>query len=425
MEMHTSSFGHKWFAILSVAMLTACSGGGDNQGRTATVEPGAIKTGRWAAEVTVPGGEIRFDVALSRDGEAYGAAVVNGDERVPVGEVEVEDESLRMFFPAFNSRIEASLNGGVLDGSLTLTKRGGVEQTMPFRAEYAQGYTFSIGGATPEIDVTGRWDVTFLQEDGQSSKAIGEFEQDGGELRGTFLTPTGDYRYLSGTATGRSVELSCFDGAHAFLFRASVKPDGALEGDFWSGTKWHERWTARRDEAAVLPDPYQLTYLREGYKRIAFSFPDLDGKAVSLDDDRFDDKVVIVTLAGSWCPNCSDEAAFLSNYYNENKNRGLEIVTLMYEHLPDEQTAMRQIERFRNKHQIEYTLLYAGYSDKEEAQKTLPMLNHVMSYPTMIVIDRNGEVRRIHTGFSGPGTGPHYNEFKQEFSTYVNTLLAE
>ena len=69
--------------------------------------------------------------------------------------------------------------------------------------------------------------------------------------------------------------------------------------------------------------------------------------------------------------------------------------------------------------------LYAGYSGKEEAQQTMPMLNHIMSYPTMIIIGRDGAVRRIHTGFSGPGTGQYYDEFKREFSTFVNTLLAE
>jgi peroxiredoxin len=418
------SFGFKLLAILAIAVLPACSGGG-KEGQSATVEPGAIKTGRWAAEVTVPGGVVRFALELKRQGDTYGAVLVNGDERVPVSEVSVEDDALRLFFPAFNSRIEAALEGGVLNGSLTLNKRGGTVQAMPLRAVYAQGYTFSVGGAQPEIDVTGRWAVDFFQDDGVSSKAIGEFRQDGSDLRGTFLTPTGDYRYLTGTVTGGTFELSCFDGAHAFLFNARVGPDGSLEGDFWSGTKWHERWTARRDDNAALPDPYELTFLREGYDGIAFSFPDVNGKTVSLDDHRFDDKVVIVTLAGSWCPNCHDEAAFLTDYYNENKDRGLEIVTLMYEHLRDEQDAVRQIERFRKKHNIEYTLLYAGYSGREEAQQTLPMLNHIMSFPTTIIIGRDGEVRRIHTGFSGPGTGQHYDAFKREFSSFVNTLLAE
>ncbi len=388
--------------------------------------PGEFQTGRWAATASVPGGYIRFHIDLTRgDDGGYGAVLVNGKERIVIGEVTAEGSSIRLFLPAFNSRIEAQLVGGVLEGNLVLIKRGDVEQTMPFRAEYAQGYTFSVGGAEPEIDVTGRWDVTFTQENGEENKAVGEFYQDGDKLNGTFLNPTGDYRYLSGSVTGRSFELSCFDGSDAYLFKAALTQDGTIDGDFWSGTHWHERWTARRDDTAALPDPYQVTWLVKGHDRIEFRFRDLDDKTVSLDDKRFEDKVVIVVLAGSWCPNCHDEAAFLAEYYKKNKDRGVEIVGLMYEHTRDEAAAVRQIERFQKKHNINYTLLYAGYSDKKEAHKTLPMLNHVLSYPTTIFIDRTGKVARIYTGFTGPGTGSHYEVFKQEFGDYVDTLLAQ
>jgi len=405
--------------------MAACSGDRDQKGHSARVQPGEIETGRWSATATLPGGDIRFAVDLSNEGGEYGATLVNGDEQFRIGEVTADGNKLTLFFPAFNSTIEAELDGGVLEGTLTLVKRGGVEQTMPFRAVYAEGYTFSIEGPTPEIDIAGRWDVTFLSQDGGTSSAVGEFVQAGLELSGTFLTPTGDYRYLSGSVTDSSFDLSCFDGAHAYLFKGTLGEDGRIEGDYWSGTKWHQRWRARLDEEASLPDPYSLTFLKEGYDRFAFSFPDMAGERVSLEDERFDGKVVIATLAGSWCPNCNDEAAFLSEYYDRNRDRGLEIVTLMYEHLRDEQAAMKQIERFEKKHKINYTLLYAGYSSKEEAQKTLPMLNQVMSFPTMVFIDRGGVVRRIHTGYSGPATGEHYEAFKSEFTAFVDQLLAE
>jgi peroxiredoxin len=412
-------------SFLWIAAMAACSGDRDERGQSARVHPGEIETGRWSATATLPGGDIRFAVDLSNESGDYGASLVNGEEQVRIGEVRVDGDKLTLFFPAFNSTIEAELDNGVLTGTLTLVKRDGVEQTMPFTAEYAEGYTFSIEAPTPDVDIAGRWDVTFLSEDGGTSSAVGEFVQEGPKISGTFLTATGDYRYLSGSVTGRSFDLSCFDGAHAFLFKGTLGEDGRIEGEFWSGTKWYERWRARRDDDAALPDPYSLTFLREGYDRFAFSFPDIAGKPVSLEDERFDGKVVIVTLAGSWCPNCHDAAAFLSEYYDKNRERGLEIVGLMYEHLRDEQAAMEQIERLEKKHNINYTLLYAGYSGKEEAQKTLPMLNHVMSYPTMVFIDRGGVVRRIHTGFSGPGTGEHYKQFKSEFSVFVDQLLAE
>ncbi len=405
--------------------LVACSGdGGDTDGDTATLQPGVFSTGDWAARVTLPGGDIRFVLRLGRaeDGSGYTASVHNGDEKVPIGGVSTEGSKLLLFFPAFNSCIEADLVAGALEGSLTLAKRDDVEQELLFRAEYAQGMRFSIP-AEPDVDVTGRWEVAFVDEEGTESSAIGEFRQEQNKLFGTFLTPTGDYRYLAGDVRGRDINLSCFDGSHAFLFTATVAEDGMLAGDFWSGTKWHEWWTAERNADIALPDPYKLTYLNDGYDSFEFSFPDVEGKTVSMDDEFFRDKAVIVVLAGSWCPNCHDEAAFLSRFYTENRSRGLEIVGLMYEHSRDRDKAVKQITRFAHKHNIEFPLLYAGYSDKNAARNTLPMLNHIMSYPTTIFIDKSGAVRGIHTGFNGPGTGQHYEKFKSEFNDMVNSIL--
>ena len=43
--------------------------------------------------------------------------------------------------------------------------------------------------------------------------------------------------------------------------------------------------------------------------------------AVSLQDERYKGKVVIVSILGSWCPNCLDEAEFLAPWYKANKQR--------------------------------------------------------------------------------------------------------
>jgi len=134
---------------------------------------------------------------------------------------------------------------------------------------------------------------------------------------------------------------------------------------------------------------------------------------------------VIVTLAGSWCPNCHDEAAFLRPLYREYRERGLEVVALMFEHFGDFAQAAAATRRFRDKFGIEYTTLIAGTSDTDEASKALPQLTGVFAYPTTIFIDRSGQVRKIHAGFSGPATGQHYEEQTQEFRALVETLLAE
>jgi thiol-disulfide isomerase/thioredoxin len=61
----------------------------------------------------------------------------------------------------------------------------------------------------------------------------------------------------------------------------------------------------------------------------------LDGKTVSLAGYRYKNKVVIVQILGSWCPNCMDETAYMVNYYKKYHNKGVEVVGLAYERSND------------------------------------------------------------------------------------------
>ncbi|MEE9270573.1 MAG: TlpA disulfide reductase family protein [Candidatus Krumholzibacteria bacterium] len=387
------------------------------------VRAGGIEMGHWRAVLSVPGGDLTFGIELLDENGRPAAYYLNGAERVRVDEVTIRGDSLTLGIPSFDSKIRAVLKDGRLVGTLRLVKRGGVHQVIPFSAE--RGGRISPEHGAAAADFGGRWSVTFVNDNDAASKAVAEFRQEGARLFGTFRTLTGDYRYLEGRVHGDKMYLSCFDGGHAFLFKAALRSDGDLEGEFWSGTKWHERWVAMRDEEAALPDPLKLTYLKPGYDAFTFQFPDLGGRPVSLSDERFRGKVVIVTLAGSWCPNCHDEAAFLAPFYTGNKDRGLEVIALMFEHFKDFETAVTQVNHFRERHGIEYMTLIAGYSNKSDAAETLPMLNHVLAYPTTIFIDRRGEVRRIRTGFDGPATGERFTNYTEEMVRFVGHLLDE
>ncbi len=388
--------------------------------------------GEWRATAELPGGELPFGLKVvhAQDGEPPTVHLINGAEKVQVGEVQLApDGSLSLVFPAFNNRIDAQLSSpSEMSGQLQLVKRGGELQHMPFKAYHGYSPATRFGpapGSSEVRSVQGRWSVEFTEEDGTRTAAVAEFRQQAQEVTGTFMTPTGDYRYLAGNVLGDTVSLSTFDGAHAFLFRAHLDQQGGLTGDFWSGTKWHEDWVARADPSAQLPDANQLTFLKDGYERFQFQFPNQLGQPVSLEEPRFAGKVVLVTLMGTWCPNCHDEAAFLSEFYRAHQGRGLEIVALMFEHFEDFDTAAGQVQRFREKFDIGFETLVAGYSDKTSAGETLPMLNRVLAFPTLIMMDRQGEVRRIHTGFTGPGTGEHYERWVAEFTSFVDGLLKD
>ncbi|MEL6590000.1 MAG: TlpA disulfide reductase family protein, partial [Bacteroidota bacterium] len=185
-------------------------------------------------------------------------------------------------------------------------------------------------------------------------------------------------------------------------------------------------WMVRNAEAA-LRSPEELTYLKDGYNKLSFSFPDLEGTPVSLDDTRFDDKVVVIQIMGSWCPNCLDETKLYKEWYDRYHDQGLEIVALAFERSRgDLSLAQRNVKRLVDKLGLEYPFLIAATeNNKAGASAKLPMLNAIISYPTSIFLDRQGNIRRIHTGFNGPGTGEVYLRYREEYEAFLEKLLAE
>lgn len=405
---------------LSVLALGACH-------RAApALEPTALLTpGMYRAVLELPAGELPFGLEIEPGGAATVGYLVNGKERVRLSEVAVSGAHLEIRMPGYENRLVADAKDGRLVGEVVLSKAAGNQQHIRLHAQLGQAYRFFDKAASDPKDVSGRWAVTFTGDDGKPEAAVGEFTQSGDAVSGTFLAETGDHRFLAGQVQGDELYLSTFDGAHAFLYKAKVNSDGALAGDFWVGTAHHEHWVGTRDPNAALPDAYSLTSMRAGARHFDFAFPSLDGATVTSQDPMFQGKVMIVALAGSWCPNCHDEAAFLEPLYREYRGRGVEVVSLMFEHFGDFPRAAAATLRFRQHYAIEYTTLIAGISDKDEAAKKLPMLERVYAFPTTIFVDRRGNVRKIHTGFSGPATGAHYTQFENEVKATLEQLLAE
>jgi len=379
--------------------------------------------GRYRAVLDSPGGELPFAIDLEQAGDGYRAYVVNGGERSAVDLVHVAGTRLTLEWPVYGNRIEASFAGGELAGVFTLARRGGTIDEMPFRARHGATHRFFAEADPRPANFEGRWAVTFTRAGGASEPAVAEFEQQGARVTGTFRAETGDARFLEGEARGNRLHLSTFFGGTPGLWLATLTPEGTLSGDRFSGKTGRASFSGRRDAQAVLRDPQQLTLLKDG-ERLDFTFSNLDGRPVSLSDPRYRGKVVVVSISGSWCPNCHDETAFLAPFYRENRHRGLEAIALMYEYSDAFAEAVAAARRFKEKFGVEYELLVAGLSDKDAAGRTLPMLNHVYAYPTTLVIDRNGVVRRIHTGFDGPATGERYERHVREFSELIETLLA-
>lgn len=403
--------------FLLLLLLTFCLGCESNYVKFESIK------GPWLFELELDDQKLPFHVRVEEDSVVTVFSVYNGGEHIRAEQVVIVGDSLHVRLPVFNTAIHARiLSDSTLSGvfvdysrqseySIPLFGRKDILRRFPQRTEATS-------------DVSGRWSVGFSPNSPKAYSAIGEFRQDGNDLAGTFLTTTGDFRFLEGVVSGDSLFLSGFDGAHALLFKARVSGD-SIVGGFWSGTHWHEQWKAVRNQEASLPNSEQLTAMKQGKTTFEFSFPDLNGQVVNHLNERFKGKVVIVQVMGSWCPNCLDETAYLVNLYSRTRTEGLEIVALAFERGRDDLERMNNLRRLSDHFPVTYTMLLAGSASKAEAAEKLPMLNHVLSFPTTVFIDRRGSVRRVLTGFSGPGTGEHYNDFVTRTDAFVNELLNE
>jgi peroxiredoxin len=401
----------KYFSCLLLALLlTSC-------GKEVQVP----KAGIWRATMDLGNGkELPFLLSYNSDNSI---TIYNAEEQLEVTDITIEGDSISIAMPVFDGVFKGTFSETHMNGDFI---KPSLNRIVPFEMKYNEVNRFSLS-EKPAVQVSGNWEVVFSPEnEADRYIAKGIFKQDGGKLTGTFRTTTGDYRYLEGVVFGDSLKLSTFDGSHVFLFEAEVK-DSIMNGAFYSGNHWQEPFTAKRNETYELPDAASLTYLKEGYDRFEFSFPDTEGNLISLKDEQFKGKVVLVQLMGTWCPNCLDETKFYTKYLNEHENSELEIIALAFEYAPSEEKAVKSIKRLIDGAGVPYPILLAqfGSSSKIKANEKLPMLNHVLSYPTTIFIDKKGEVRRIHTGFNGPATGAKYDEFIVEFDNFVQKLTEE
>ncbi|VAW78508.1 putative lipoprotein, partial [hydrothermal vent metagenome] len=388
-----------WSFIL---ILTAC---GQNETNNQTIEKTITTiapkvtdiTGLWRGVLASPGGELPFGIEIAKEDKTFSAKILNGPERVDTSSVELNDNTLTINFEWFDARLKAQLNenGDSMTGSWSKTTSG-KDQTssLPFTANRSYEHRFKQELTQhTESSVVGNWKTTFTDEDGDSL-AVGEFNQQGQIVSGTFLTPTGDYRFLSGVANDNKLYLSAFDGAHAFLFDAVIQGDRIINGNFWSRESYHATWQANKsnDTSSFLPSSWEMN---EATDKASFAFEDVDGKLIQLSDERFKNKPVLINLFGTWCPNCNDEAPVLAKFYDQYNPQGLEIVGLAFEYTEDIERDRKQITAFKKRHKINYPILLAGGNDKDKATKVLGFIDDLKSYPTTVFLDRDHNVVKI------------------------------
>lgn len=347
--------------------------------------------------------------------------ISNAEERIELKASKKVGDSVVFSFPNFDSelRVVATKKRHLKGYWINFNKANNYR--IPFEAHLQ---TNTAGHAAAATDIGGKWEAYFSPKTADQETAVGLFKQSNNTVTGTFLTETGDYRFLEGVIEGSSFYVSCFDGSHAFLMTGSVDKE-TIQGTFYSGKHYQTTWSAVRNEAFELSDPDSLTYLKGDESQVKFTLQDLAGSNYTFPNTVTENKVVIIQIMGTWCPNCMDETKYYKELYAKYHDQGLEIISIGYEAADTFEEQAAKIKRLQERHKLDFTFLVGGKANKGKASQDFEMLNEVISFPTTIFIGRDGSVKRIHTGFNGPGTGKYYTEYVEKTNALIEALLAE
>ncbi len=378
-----------------------------------------ITSGRWNARLELSETiDLPFRLEIKKNKIEYQFTVYNAKEKIKLRNIKIKSDTFILQFPDFNSVLKFKVIKNELHGHWVNYNRGN-EYQIPFTATINQKEKRKK--EKENVDFTGKWRTVFDVNTPDSSLAIGVFNSKDNEITGTFLTETGDYRFLEGKIKGNKMYLSCLDGAHAFLFTGEINK-GKISGKFYSGTHYTGNWEAIKNADFELKNPEKITYLTSK-DPLRFELKDLNNETYNFPNDELKNKVVIIQIMGSWCPNCIDETKFLKKMHEKYKSKGLEIISIGYEIPTNFDEQVQKIKILKERHNLDFQFLVGGKANKETVSKQFSMLNSISSFPTSIFIDREGNVHKIYTGFNGPGTGEIYTTYIKETEETIQKLI--
>jgi len=385
-----------------------------------------IKSGYWHTEFELSQGvNLPVDFSFDKINKTPILIIINGEEQIHLNKIRFSSDSIFVSFQTFDAELKIKIHSKTYITGAWINHAKAGNYSVPFWSKFEGGprYTF----VSEQIPVEGKWEVTFDYKK-EPEKAVGLFNYDHqtlittNALHGTFLTETGDYRYLNGATIGDSLYLSTFDGSHAFLFRAKLLND-TLWGEFYSGNHYKTDWFAVKNEAFELTNPDSLTFV-VNEKPISFELMKLDKTMYSYPNELVKNKVVLIQIMGTWCPNCLDESNYLKGISERYKDK-VEILAVTFETQKTVDEKIEKVKKYKESLNLNYTFLIGGDACKSCAAKLFPQLNDIISFPTLIFIDKTGAIRKIHTGFSGPGTGEYYSDFVNETNAFLESLVSE
>jgi len=382
--------------------------------------------GTWQGNATVKGHQVPITLKIAGTPGDLTAALLNGPESSPATSATLTDNHLILAFNYYARTLDATLENGTLTGTFGTSTTSFPISLSPAKAPASQANAGSH-------DVEGDWEIAVHSAKGESAWQLHVDKLPGntGTLKAVIQRIDGDTGSLYGDShpengTAEYI-VSHLTAAGPALYSFKYQQDGTLLvsnllNDKQTDLVARRPAEARKENLPVPTDPTQQTSIKDPSAPFRFSFPDLSGKLVSNTDPQFEGKVVIVTIGGSWCPNCHDEAPVFESLYKQFHSRGLEIVNLSFEEA-DQLKNPTRLRAFIQRYGLTYTVLVAGEPD--QLNEKITQANNLNCWPTSFFIGRDGHVKQVHAGFAGPANPVAHEELKKEVTALLEQLLAE
>jgi len=328
--------------------------------------------------------------------------------------LQVTGDSLTANWDYLNSRLTLTGADGNLEGTYVNLR---TKREIKIKAVAHQAAPAS---SQHPAHFAGEWEVHSVDRPGPGNQLI--LRQSGAELKGTILRIDGDEGTLVGRVEGNTFSIAHFSGDRPAMLKGTLEPDGtiALESGAQKLVALRPAEARTRQLAPPL-DPMTYAHVKDPAERFHFSFKDADGKPYT--EDSFAGKPYIVSITGSWCPNCRDEAPFLVEMYQRYHSRGLEMAAFCFESGDDPTFA--PLRAFVRRFKVPYPVLVAGTLSDGVLRNAVPQIDNLTYYPTTIYVGKDGTVRSVHSGFPSGGSGAELARVKDEIRATIERLIAE
>ena len=378
--------------------------------------------GMWQGSVELPAGiSVPLRMELDFSAAMPGGYFLVGDEKTPIPEISKSGDSVTLRFSEYSAEVRATWNGSHLNGKYLRIRSDGTKSLKFTASPEMSSYQERARAAPPN----GNYQVLFRDENKVDTTTVAKFWTSGGTLYGTFIAPDGDYGLMEGKPSGKGVQVSRFTGWQAIAIVLEPEAE-AWSGKLYAASEPKPRaFDLRpRDDLNVATPAAKRTVMKNPSAEFAFSGVSLSGETMRNTDERFKGKPLIVDIMGTWCHNCLDEAPVLQGLQERFGKDGLEVVGLSFEISDDRAVAKKNLQLYKDRFGLTYTLLFCGSIDDENVKKQIEnQLDNFFAYPTAIFVDRNHRVQAIHSGFKGPGTGDEFQRQIREFEELTGKLV--